>query len=317
MELRAVSRRVLSCLRGASPFAARVRSPLAAWLVLILTAGWVWQLGGQASPAQNKEQDGTQVVPAPKVIRGLPQAGDYKNYDPATVERGKTLFAASCSFCHGANAKGGEGGPDLIRSLVVLDDENGERIGSVVLNGRPGTAMPKFEFSSAQVAELSAFLHDQVRQAATRGTYEILNILVGDPKAGQTYFNGAGACNHCHSVTGDLAHIGSRFSPVDLQQKFVMPREGEDSGYNTEGKYAPITAKVTLPSGQAYEGRLLHIDDFMVEIVDAQGAYHSFDREGSSPRVEVHDPLQSHNELLSRYTDADIHNLTAYLVTLK
>lgn len=284
---------------------------------LILVAGCALQLAGQNPSAPAANTSTTQVIPAPKVARGLPQPGDYKNYDAAMLERGKALFLTNCSFCHGANAKGGEGGPDLVRSLVVLDDENGERIGAVVLNGRPGTAMPKFDFSSSQVGDLSAFLHDQVRQAATRGTYAILNILVGDPKAGQAYFNGVGKCSGCHSVEGDLAHIGSKYSPVDLQQKFVMPRAGEGSGYNSQVNYAPITVKVVLPSGIQYQGRLLHIDDFFVALIDAKGRRRSFTRDGDTPKIEIHDPLQPHNELLSRYTDSDIHNLTAYLVTLK
>lgn len=284
---------------------------LTARVALILVAGCALQLAGQNPSAPAANAGATQVIPKPAQTR------DYTHYDAATLERGKALFGANCSFCHGATGKGGEGGPDLIRSLVVLDDENGERIGAVVLNGRPGTAMPKFEFSSSQVGDLSAFLHDQVRQAASFTTYAILNILVGDPKAGQTYFNGDGKCSGCHSVTGDLAHIGSKYSPVDLQQKFVMPRTGGESGYNSQGNYAPITVKVRLPSGVLYEGRLLHIDDFLVALMDAKGRRRSFTRNGNAPKVEIHDPLQAHTELLSRYTDAEIHNLTAYLVTLK
>jgi cytochrome c oxidase cbb3-type subunit 3 len=246
-------------------------------------------------------------------------AGDYKQYDAATLENGKKTFSANCAFCHGSNAKGGETGPDLLRSLVVLHDENGEGIGPVVLNGRPDKGMPKFNLSTAQISEIVAFLHDGVRAAAMRGTYQILNIVVGNPKAGATYFNGAGKCASCHSVTGDLAHIGAKYDAVAVQQKILMPRQGRSYGRRSEGvpDIAPITVTVTLPSGETVNGRLEHIDDFDLSLIDSAGDRRSFSRDGETPRVELHDPLKAHIELLKNYTDNDIHDLTAYLLTLK
>ena len=32
---------------------------------------------------------------------------------------------------------------------------------------------------------------------------------------------------------------------------------------------------------------------------------------------EIHDPLEGHKKLLSVYTDKEIHDVTAYLVTVK
>jgi mono/diheme cytochrome c family protein len=245
--------------------------------------------------------------------------GGYKEYDPAVLENGKKTFSANCAFCHGSNAKGGETGPDLLRSLVVLHDENGEGIAPVVLNGRPDKGMPKFNFSNAQISEIAAFLHDRVRAAAMRGTYQILNILVGNPKAGEAYFNGPGKCTSCHSVTGDLAHIGSKYDAVTVQQKILMPREGRSYGRRTEAApgTAPITATVTLPSGETVSGRLEHIDDFAVTLIDGAGDRRSFSRDGEAPKVELHDPLEAHIDLLKKYSDSDIHDLTAYLMTLK
>lgn len=69
---------------------------------------------------------------------------DYKAYDAATLDRGKTAFAGQCGFCHGSNARGGENGPDLIRSPLVRNDEDGNLIAPVILNGRPAARMPKF-----------------------------------------------------------------------------------------------------------------------------------------------------------------------------
>lgn len=288
-----------------------------AHVALVLLAGFapfVWAQAPAGPPAPTN-------APQPPVRRGGGGAGlDYKNYDEATLERGKKIYTANCAFCHGGNAKGGETGPDLLRSITVLHDENGDLISKVVLNGRPDKGMPKFNLPPDQIADIVAFLHDGVRAAAQRGTYKILNILVGDAQAGQAYFNGAGHCTTCHSVTGDLAHIGSKYDPVDLQQKIVMPRQfryGPRGGGSPADKGTAITATVTLPSGEVVNGTLGRIDDFSITVTDDAGKQRTFAREDDVPRVELHDPMKAHMDLLKQYTDADIHNLTAYLVTLK
>jgi len=253
--------------------------------------------------------------------RGGAGAGNvYTIYDEATLERGKTLFTAQCGFCHGANARGGEGGPDLLRAAPVLDDEDGNLIGSIVLNGRPERGMPKFDLAPDAIADIAAFLHEGIRAAAQRNTYQLQNIVTGDARAGEAYFNGAGKCSGCHSVTGDLAGVGTKYDPVTLQGKFLMPRAGRGGrgGANdAEPVTNPVTVTVTLPSGQTFNGKLERIDDFVVSLTDANGDYHSFARHGDAPKVTQKDPLQAHVDQLPKYRDADIHNLTAYLVTLK
>jgi cytochrome c oxidase cbb3-type subunit 3 len=72
-----------------------------------------------------------------------------------------------------------------------------------------------------------------------------------------------------------------------------------------------------MPSGQKIEGRLGRIDDFIVIVTDADGGSRTITRNGDVPKVEIHDPLQPHKEMLKVYTDKDIHDLTAYMVTLK
>ena len=242
----------------------------------------------------------------------------YPVYDPAAVDRGQKAFVSACGFCHGANAKGGESGPDLLRSVLVLDDDNGEKIGPVILNGRADKGMPKFAMSQAQISDIATFLHNGIRAASVHGVYPITDIVTGDPKAGQAYFNGVGKCNTCHSVARDLKGIGSKYDPVTLQGKFLMPRAVGTGGLEPAGQGAgQITVRVTLPSGHSFTGKLRHIDDFNVALIDASGEYRSFAREGDKPAIEIHDPLQAHLDMLMKYTDADMHNLTAYLVTLK
>ena len=252
---------------------------------------------------------------AAKVRRPGGGAGlDYKAYDAATLERGKTMFAGQCGFCHGSNARGGESGPDLIRSPLVRSDEDGNLIGPVILNGRPAARMPKFNMPRTEISEIAAFLHEGIRAAAERGTYKVLNIVTGDAKAGEAYFNGEGKCNTCHSIAGDLKGIGAKYDPVTLQGKFLMPMGGVE---NQRRASSPVVVTVTLPSGKSFEGTLERVDDFNIALMDANGDYHSFARKGAAPKVELRDPLKQHYDMLSKYTDADIHNLTAWLTTLK
>ena len=297
-----------------------VKPARVALVLLSVTVPHAWAQAPAGPPATNKPAYQSPPSPVPARRGGAGAGGDYKLYDEATLDRGKRTYSANCAFCHGGNAKGGESGPDLLRSITVLHDENGDLIGQVVLNGRPDKGMPKFSFSPDQIADISAFLHEGVRAAAQRSTYKILNILVGDAKAGEAYFNGAGKCTTCHSVTGDLAHVGSKYDPVNLQQKIVMPREGRPGGRRGGGppdKGTAITATVATPSGEVVNGTLDKIDDFAISVTDQSGERHSFTRDGDVPKVELHDPMKGHTVLLKQYSDDDIHNLTAYLVTLK
>ena len=242
--------------------------------------------------------------------------------DPARVADGKALFSVNCSFCHGANAKGGESGPSLVRSAIVLDDKNGELIEPIVHNGRPGKGMPNFSLSSDQVGAIAAFIHSVPVGEGSLSAAAPVNSIVGDPKAGKAYYNGPGHCATCHSVSGDLQHIGSKLSPRDLQSAMVAGgmRDSGLATYFALPMFIPsgTTVRVTLPTGAVHSGPLKHIDEFSVSLVDAvSGEPLTFSLEGTPPKVEIHDPIQAHLDRLRVYTDSDIHNLTAYLATLK
>jgi len=243
--------------------------------------------------------------------------------DPATVDRGGKLYVTYCGGCHGAGARGGAGAPDLVRSVLVLDDEKGILIAPILRDGRPDAGMPKLNLAEPQIADLVAWLHVQTYAAGHRGTYAFLDVVTGDPKKGEAYFNTTGTCKTCHSATGDLHGIGSRYQPFPLQSRWLQPRGGRGGGGRGGAGSGPastrsvVTVTVTLPSGQSISGALDRIDDFNVSLRDSAGEYHSYARDGASPKVEIHDPLKAHADLLGKYTDADIHNVTAYLVSLK
>jgi cytochrome c oxidase cbb3-type subunit 3 len=240
----------------------------------------------------------------------LAQPDRMPKFDEASVDRGKTAFIASCGFCHGSNARGGEKGPDLLRSVMVLDDDAGKDLQEFLKQGRPEKGMPSFDFAQRQVSDMATFLHFQIAAAAFRNTYKILDILVGDPKAGQAYFNGAGKCATCHSTSGDLKGIGGKYDPVKLQDKIVMPRDDPKNGPR-------IHVTVSFPSGETVTGDLLRITDFDITLRDAAHVRHTYARNGDVPKVVLKDPLQAHTDMLTVFKDKDIHDLTAYLATLK
>jgi len=114
-----------------------------------------------------------------------------------------------------------------------------------------------------------------------------------------------------------LKGIGVKYSTAQLQGRIVLPRGS--GGYPGRGTELPPYRSVTvvLPSGERYSGVLVAISLFNVTVRDAAGAARSFGRDGDVPRIEIVDPLQAHLDLMRTLTDADMHNLTAFLVTLR
>lgn len=219
------------------------------------------------------------------------------------VRTGWGLFNQHCAFCHGRDARGGDTGPDLTSSPVVAKDVGGDKIGVVVRNGRPGKGMPSFNFTNEQIAALAAFIHYQKNHAGGRRGVLPSDLKGGDAAAGKEYFYGAGTCSTCHSPTGDLAGVASKYKPLKLLERMLYPDD------------APAKVSVTLPSGKTVTGQLAYLDEFTVGLRDASGQYHSW----SAARVKykVDAPAEAHAELLGKYTDADMHNLLAYLETLR
>ena len=229
--------------------------------------------------------------------------------EPDVVQRGHSQFQKTCAFCHGADANGGSQGPNLMRSAVVRHDENGNLIGPVVLEGRLDKGMPAFQLTPDQITDVAAFLRYRLEESDRRSPkhpgadYSAAKLLVGSVDSGRTYFNGPGGCSACHSATSDLRGIASRYPAAELQAQFLYPQDQH------------LTATVTDSSGRQYTGEVRLLTNYDVAIEDRAGWYHSWPLD--TIKLALKDPVATHRELLSQFTDSEMHDILAYLETLK
>src|SRR6266702_3104692 len=176
----------------------RIRFATGATIVLIALRLEAQQV--PPAPAPNPGQGPA----ATQARRGRPEEPQF---DAGAVQRGQELLVA----------RGGSSGPDLTRSSMVQEDENGKQLGDFLRVGRPERNMPKFELTPQEITDLATFLHSTIYQIGNRGGYEILDIVTGDAKAGEAFFHGAGGCASCHSPAGDLKGVGAKYEPATLQ----------------------------------------------------------------------------------------------------
>jgi len=283
-----------------------ITSLVALTLVAAARVGVEGQAGGRGAP------------PGPRFPAQL-RAPD----DPAVVERGKQVYSVACRSCHGPDLRGGDmGGPNLLRSAVMLNDVNGELLLPIVKGSRANSGMPAIALSEADATAVAVYVHSVLATARAQGApppgdVPALNVLVGDAAAGKLYFDAK--CASCHSPTGDLQGIGARVpDAVQLQNLWVAGGRGDR---NSESDESPgrrqVTATITPATGGRVEGRLERIDDFTISVMLSDGTRRTFRRADDSPKIEINDPLAAHRKLLETYTDRDMHNVTAFLVTLK
>jgi cytochrome c oxidase cbb3-type subunit 3 len=261
--------------------------------------------GVQAAQRQNP------LPPAASPASQVPQQTvTPQSYPQAQIDAGQGVFQQNCAFCHGRDAGGGETGPDLTRSSVVAEDVRGDKIGPVVHGGRVDKGMPSFNLSDQDLAAVVAFIHDQKTKADSEqgGRQHVTpdDLQTGNADAGKEFFNGAGKCSTCHSPTGDLAGIASRLQGLALLQRMLYPG-GRGAG--------PAAVVVTLASGETVTGKLAYRDEFTIALRDSAGRYRSWPTD--RVKFKVDDPIQAHVELLGKYTDDEMHNVLAYLQTLK
>jgi cytochrome c oxidase cbb3-type subunit 3 len=243
--------------------------------------------------------------------RRPPQTVSPQSYPADLVRAGQTRFGSECGFCHGRDTAGGETGPDLTRSTLVAEDSRGDKIIPLVRAGRVDKGMPSFDLSAADLDAMVAFIHDQKTKADSagggRGAVEASDLDSGDAEAGKRYFNGAGGCANCHSPTGDLAGLATRYRGLQLLQRMLYPP-------NTRPAPAPAKLTVTTASGEVLTGSLASRDEFTITLADSTGSRRTWSV--NEVKFTIDDPVSAHFDQLGKYTDDDMHNVYAYLKTL-
>ena len=242
--------------------------------------------------------------------------GQQPAADPAVVKRGLDTFAANCAACHGTDARGGRG-PDLAHSLVVTRDTTGQALREYARVGNPGNGMPPSNLTDGQFSDIATFIRATAQAQSARRPPDAAALLVGDSKAGEAYFNGEGKCASCHSVTGDLKGVGTKYQPQQLQGRIIYPRgRGGYPGFGQAPSDPPDTATATLADGRRISGTVTVLSDYMVTIRDAGGVLYTVNRTDAS-KVEIKDPLQAHADRMKIMSDRQMHDLTAYLAGVK
>lgn len=272
--------------------------------MVILLCAWVSALGYAQTPASS---------PASK---RPPATKTAQTYSPAQIQAGQSRFASQCGFCHGRDAAGGESGPDLTRSTLVAEDVRGDTLAPMVRAGRPDKGMPGIALSDADMIAVVAFIHDARTKAETLGggrrSVDVDDLQTGNAAAGKQYFNGAGGCATCHALTSDFATIGARFQGLALLQRMLYPGSGRDAGPAA----TPPVVTITGTTGAVFTGKLANRDEFTITLTDAAGWTRSWPID--AVRIDGgENPLRAHIEHLAKYTDTDIHNVFAYLQTLR
>jgi cytochrome c oxidase cbb3-type subunit 3 len=236
-------------------------------------------------------------------------AGPVMQFPADLVESGRKHFATDCGFCHGRDATGGSKGADLTRSELVARDVGGNLIGEAVRRGNADKGMPAFaSLGKDELNALVAYIHSQklLVESANGGrrSVEPEDLAAGSVEAGQRYFQAN--CQRCHSAVGDLAGIGSRLKGLPLLRRMLNPQFQRRS---------PAMLTVTTPDGRRFAGALQHRDEFTVAMRDDLGVYRSWSIRTVTYAVD--DPLQAHVDQLARYTDEDMHDVLAYLQSLR
>ena len=238
------------------------------------------------------------------------------------LARGKGLYETNCASCHAPDMRGSENGTRLLRSLTSLNDQHGELIGKAVAEHNP-----KIVLNQGDTVAVAEYIHSILATTGGQGSPPgrnpvglKLEILVGDAKAGERYFDRV--CARCHSTVGDLKGLASKYpDPRNLQNAWVAGAAAANpfgGGRGGGGAGNPVT--VTMADGSKLEGKLVRKDDFLVILTLPDGTRRSIARHDGVPKVEVKDPNEAHKKMVLELDDPEnknLHDMTAYLATLK
>jgi putative heme-binding domain-containing protein len=223
----------------------------------------------------------------------------------ADIADGARAYRDNCANCHGPDGDTIDG-VDLGRGQFRRASSDDDLV-RIIRNGIPDTAMPPSRFSEAQAAQIVAYL----RSVASSGRSA---SPAGDAARGQALFEDKGTCTNCHRVNGvgsrvgpNLSNVGSLRRAVELEQSLVEP----SAEVRADHRYYRAVTR----DGEDITGRLLNLDTFTVQLIDADERLRSLDKSNLSVHGFVNGtPMPSYRNRLSPQELADV---VSYLVSLK
>ena len=226
-------------------------------------------------------------------------------YADADIAYGARLYANQCSMCHGAN--GDSVGTVDLRSGRFRNATTDQQLTNLIRTGIRGTGMPAFQFDSAELAGIVAYLRNM-------RTFDARAVPVGDASRGLTVFEGKGDCAKCHRTDGsgagmapDLVDVGALRTAAALQASVLDP----------SSVMAPINRPVraVTKDGRTINGRRLNADTYTVQLIDDQGRLASLVKADlRTYTISTSSPMPAYKGKLSSEEVADV---VAYLLSLK
>jgi putative heme-binding domain-containing protein len=221
--------------------------------------------------------------------------------DDTTLKSGEAIFNSNCAGCHGAEAAGGRG-PSLRGSLRVGNESSDIR--KTILEGIPGTGMPKFDLEQDELGPLVAYI-----QSLHNG-HDLLPHPDGDKARGKSLYDSNG-CAGCHKIGThgsafgpNLTRIGAARSYDYLKTSILNPSA------DLPETYQPIT--VVTREGNEYRGVRMNEDSFTVQLRLADQSFRSFDKQAIDREViGTESPMPAY-----KFSSRDLDDLLAYLSSL-
>jgi cytochrome c oxidase cbb3-type subunit 3 len=234
---------------------------------------------------------------------------------PADIANGKNLYEAACSRCHGLDG-GGSDGP----SLQGVPDRLGDQaLGDIIRGGIPGTGMNGVgSLSAEETGQVIGYIRGLGHTADAE-------VAKGDPMRGKSVYRSSG-CATCHIINGEgggvgpeLSRVGAMRGPSYLRTTLLTPGAilPKEAGAMERGRWTQfLYVHVVTKDGHSFEGTRVYEDSFSIELKDATGKFHSFQRLQLTKleKVPGKSVMPSFKDTLSAM---QLDDLVAYLASLK
>jgi putative heme-binding domain-containing protein len=225
-------------------------------------------------------------------------------YEPADIEYGSRVYAAQCAVCHGATGDT-VNGVDL-KGRIRRAGSDFELM-ALITTGLPGTAMPAFKFSTAEMTGIVAYVRNMKEFSSAK-------VALGDQARGKAVFDGKGKCASCHRVNGrgprlapDLSDIGTTRTAATLHNVVVDP--------NAATQFQNRNVRAVTKDGKVVSGRRLNEDTYSVQLIDEQERLVSLTKDDLKEyTVAKTASMPAYKNTLSA---TEISDVVAYLLSLK